>query len=134
MIECNEIEDGTIVRYIIDALRTKYFRTGKSPAPYVCFRGLNKKILNEVKIGLIDDEQLFSDGTCFDGDIFRSDKLVNDKNVAIKFVSEENVENLKVKFKEVYDFYLSSQTTIFENVYKIKVQVECLEEVKALIM
>lgn len=67
-------------------------------------------------------------------DIFRSDKLVNDKNVAIKFVSEENVENLKVKFKEVYDFYLSSQTTIFENVYKIKVQVECLEEVKALIM
>lgn len=57
MIECNEIEDGTIVRYIIDALKTKYYRTGKSPAPYICFRGLDKKILNEVKIGLVDDEQ-----------------------------------------------------------------------------
>lgn len=67
------------------------------------------------------------------GDIFRSDKLVNDKNVTIKFVSEENVENLKVKFKEVYDFYLSSQTTIFEDIYKIKVQVENLDGIKVLI-
>ena len=133
MIECNEIEDGTIVRYIIDALKTKYYRAGKSPAPYICFRGLNKKVLNEVKIGMVDDEQAFSDGTYFDGDIFRSDKLVNDTNVTIKFVSEENVENLKVKFKEVYDFYLSSQTTIFEDIYKIKIQVENLDEIKVLI-
>ena len=60
--------------------------------------------------------------------------FLEDKNVTINLVSKENVENLKVKFKEVYDFYLSSQTAIFENVYKIKVQVECLEEIKALIM
>lgn len=82
---------------------------------------------------MVDDEQVFSDGTYFDGDIFRSDKLVNDKNATIKFVSEENVENLKVKFKEVYDFYLSSQTTIFEDIYKIKIQIENLDEIKVLI-
>ena len=61
MIECNEIENATTVRYVIDALRNKYYRMGKSPAPYVCFRGLSKKILNEVKIGMVDDEQVFFD-------------------------------------------------------------------------
>lgn len=133
IIECNEIENATVVRYVIDALKNKYYKVGKSPAPYVCFRGLSREVLNAVKIGMIDDEQVFSDGTCFDGDIFRSNKLVNDKNVAIKFVSEENVESIEVKFKEVYDFYLRSRTTIFEDIYKIKVQVESLDEIKILI-
>lgn len=133
-IECNEIENATVVRHIIDALKNKYYRVGKSPAPYVCFRGLSRKVLNDVKIGLVDDEQIFSDGTCFAGDIFRADKLANDKNVAIKFVSEENIEDINVKFKEVYDFYLRSRTAIFEDVYKIKVQVECLDEIKTLLL
>lgn len=134
MIECNEIEDATVVRHIIDALRNKYYRMGKSPAPYVCFRGLGREVLNEVKIGLIDDEQVFSDGTYFAGDIFRGDKLASDKNVPIKFILAENVESLKVKFKEVYDFYIKFPTAIFEDVYKIKIQIESLDEIKALIL
>lgn len=134
LIECNEIENATVVRHIIDALKNKYYRVGKSPAPYVCFRGLSRKVLNDVKIGMVDDEQIFSDGTYFAGDIFRADKLVNDKNVAIKFVSEENIKNIDIRFKEVYDFYLRTRTAIFEDVYIIRIQVECLEEIKNLLL
>lgn len=133
LIECNNYENATILRQIIDLISNRYYKKGKSPAPYICFRNLDKKILNDVKRGLIDDNQKFSDGTYFDGDYFRKEKLRTDDDVKIKFIFEEKIDTFTVDFKEVYEFYMKRDTQLCEKSYKICIQIESIDEIKSLI-
>lgn len=133
LIECNNYENAIILRQIIDLISNRYYKKGKSPAPYICFRNLDKKILNDVKRGLIDDNQKFSDGTYFDGDYFRKEKLRTDDDVKIKFIFEEKIDTFTVDFKEVYEFYMKRDTQLCEKSYKICIQIESIDEIKSLI-
>ena len=133
LIECSAIENETVLRYIVNFLKNKYYKPGKSPAPYICFRGLDKNILNEVKRGMIDNNEMFSDGTYFDGDKFRKDKLAEDKKSCIKFISEEYLYGLGIVFKEIYEFYRKDKLTVYDNSYRIEVQIESLEDVRSLL-
>lgn len=133
LIECNNCENTTILRQIIDLIANRYYKKGKSPAPYICFRNLDKEILNDVKRGLLDDSQKFADGTYFDGDYFRKDKLSMDGNAKIKFIFEQNIATYTVNFKEVYEFYMQKCTQLCEKSYKINIQIESINEIKSII-
>lgn len=133
LIECKNIENTTVVRQIIDSVSSKYYKRGKSPAPYICLRNLDKNVLNDVKRGLIDDNQKFSDGTYFDGDCFRKEKLQMEQDVKIKFIFEESIDTFVVDFKEVYEFYIQKATKLCVKSYKIKIQIESIDEIKSLI-
>ena len=89
--------------------------------------------MNDVKRGLIDDNQKFSDGTYFDGDYFRKEKLRTDDDVKIKLIFEEKIDTFTVDFKEVYDFYMKRDTLLCEKSYKISIQIESIDEIKSLI-
>lgn len=114
LIECNEYENRAVIRKIIELVGNKYYRKNKSPAPYIVFRNLNKDDLNLVKQGLIDDSVRWTDGTCFDGDKFRIEKVEKNKDVVIKIISDANLDELLdfVEFKEVYDLYTNNKTVL----------------------
>ena len=133
LIDCHNIESKTVARQIIDKISRRYYKKGKSPAPYICFRNLNRDIQDEIKQGLLDDHQNFSDGTFFDGDRFRKEELKNATNVTVKFLYEEYILDFGVEFKEVYEFFLKEKSTICEESYKIKIQIDSIEEIKELI-
>jgi hypothetical protein len=90
----------------------RFYKKGKSPAPYVIFRNLAVYRLRELKQNLFDQGVLFFDGTHFDGDRFRLDELAarprSDHAFTLKVVSEDELINLlrKVNMKEVFQFFV----------------------------
>lgn len=120
IIECNEDELQGELRKLIESIYHKFYRVGKSPAPYVLFKGINKQILNEVKQELLDDEIYFSDGTYFDGDKFRIDKLIKDgdkEHICIKFLDEQSINEVmgEVGFKEIYNIHSKQRYSLNSN-------------------
>lgn len=117
IIECDYNENETEIRKLIEAVSHKFYRVNKSPAPYIVFRKLNQKVLVSVKQGLLDDDILFCDGTCFDGDKFRVDKIKNsgDKNgVIVKIFDERYLEEAfsNLDFREIYNIYRKNKMEI----------------------
>ncbi|MBC2455647.1 hypothetical protein [Clostridium beijerinckii] len=139
ILDCYDYENLTTLHKIINNISKKYFKTGKSPAPYICLKGIKKDILNEVKIQLLDDNVIFNDGTCFDGDRFRVEKIAENASdvnkVVIKLIKEEELGKLieKVTIKEYYHLFLSSPMSFSTDYKQSKVQVENCEDILEII-
>jgi hypothetical protein len=138
VIDCRDIFDQTTLRKITESISNKYFKKGKSPAPYVCFRGIENEILTDLKRGMRDDEISFSDGTYFDGDRFRVKSLKEDgelNGVRVKMIDEGNIDVVtrEVIFKEYYHLFLDKPLEFNSNYIEIKVQINNITEVNKLI-
>jgi hypothetical protein len=139
IIDCHDYESVTTLHNIINNISKKYFKLGKSPAPYICLKGVKKDTLNEFKMQLLDDNVIFNDGTCFDGDRFRIEKIIEDASnvnkVVVKLLKEDELEKLikKVTIKEYYHLFLSSPMNFSTEYRQSKVQIENCEDILEII-
>lgn len=134
IIECDYNENETEIRKLIEAVNHKFYRVNKSPAPYIVFRNLNHQVLISVKQGLLDDNILFSDGTYFDGDKFRIDRIksAGDKNgVVVKVFEERYLAEVfsNVEFREIYNIYRKNKIEISNKASINNVALESLNEI-----
>ena len=129
VIHCNEGASLVDLSRIASALSSKYFRVGKSPQPYLSFVNLDKNRLIELKRDLVDREIMFNDGTCFDGDRFRLCSIVKkdplNENLRVKIIKRKNISAVlaKVKFHEVFQFYLETPLDLATKRDHVKIQV-----------
>lgn len=108
---CNEIVLLTIVGRIFQ----KFYRPDKSPSPFVVFKDISAEKLKLIKQTLIDRKIMFNDGTYFNGDKFRIEKLTAiEKDVMVKIVEYKDLEEVMstISFQEVYHFYLDASAFI----------------------
>ncbi|MHC4752386.1 MAG: hypothetical protein ACYTFW_21240 [Planctomycetota bacterium] len=119
VIECDETVTPTDVMQMIMSVSKTYFIKGKSPQPYILFRKLNDDVTKEIKRGLIDKGFFFNDGTWFDGDKVRADKLFaknNDEAYGkVKLLpTKELLESNKIlgHFDEIYEFYVRDSLAV----------------------
>ncbi len=129
IIQCDESIAYIELNRIVNLLNHKYFKVGKSPQPYLCFDNLDDQKLITLKQDLIDQGIIFDDGTYFNGDRFRLDRIIEkrllDDKTAIKIVNREFLDRVitKVKFHEVYQFYISSPIALTIEHKHIKIQI-----------
>lgn len=103
---------------IVMLLAKKYYRLGSSPAPYICFRNIDPSIIISTKQQLVSMNFGFTDGTFFNGDYFRIDKLIEpatkENGVRFKFIEEENLRTLlsSTTIHELYEFFKLHKNTI----------------------
>ena len=89
----------------------KYFIKNNSPAPFIVIRGIPKPLLVDLKRQMVDKGIHFNDGTNFDGDRFRLEKiLTKSKDIRdgrVKLVSDEVLPTLPVvdHFDTIYQLY-----------------------------
>lgn len=138
VIDCDKAITPTEILEIIQRIIHTYHRVGKSPAPYVCLRNLEKHKLNQIKRDLVDMGTIFTDGTCFDGDKFRMDKLIEkdkDYHFKVRFVDEENISPLIELqfFKQYFHFFLYDYFDIKTEYFQVKVEIEQTQEVMQLL-
>lgn len=138
VIDCRDNYDETTIRKVIDNISSKYYRKGKSPAPYICFRGIGQETLTNIKREMGDDEIRFSDGTYFDGDKFRADRLKIDGDIndtKVKIIIEENINEVigVVTFKEYYHLFLDKPLKFNTSFIEIRVQINHITEVNKMI-
>jgi hypothetical protein len=135
IIDCDDKINKTDLIRIIVQISRKYFRANKSPAPYILLRSLSNETMVHIKRDLIDIDVTFNDGTQFDGDRFRIDRLKERGSIyngaTIKFVNEENLELVQneIDFQEVYAFYLVSQPLISLPVRNTRIQITETDQV-----
>jgi hypothetical protein len=129
VIQCDEGVSTVDLNKLVASLIRKYFRRAKSPQPYLCLTGLCSQSLVDVKQNLLDGGVLFDDGTYFNGDRFRLDRIVEkrlaDGGTKIKLVNPECLDRVlnKVKFHEMYQFYLNSPISIEVGYSHTKIQI-----------
>lgn len=129
IIDCDEQVSQVDLSKIANQISTKYFRVGKSPQPFLCFMNLEDKKLKELKRDLVDQGIMFNDGTCFDGDRFRLDRIIekalNSETIRIKIIGEDNVERLllKLRTQEIFQFYLESPLDLKAAGNHLKIQI-----------
>lgn len=139
IIDCDKEVDLTTLQKIVNKISKKYYRLKKSPAPYICLRNGNSKKINELKVGLLDDNIIFTDGTCFDGDIFRMDKLIqvaDERNkIVVKLIDEDRISQLleHVKVKEFYHMFLTDNLELETEYSQVKIQLDATDEVLKII-
>jgi hypothetical protein len=133
LIDCHYDVNLVDINKIVNRISQKYFRKSKSPQPYLCFLNLDNQKIVELKQELIDQGIMFNDGTYFDGDRFRLDRIrekeIDNDNLKIKILCHEHLFKLfkEVKIKEVFHFYLElpdNPLSIDKNQKYIKVQIE----------
>ena len=139
IVDCHVYENLTVLHKLICNISKKYFKLGKSPAPYICLRGANRDMLIDLKRELLDDNVIFNDGTCFDGDRFRIEKIIegSDKknNIVVKLIGEVKLEELvgNITIKEYYHLFLTSPMSFSTSYQQSKVQIEKCEEIVEMI-
>lgn len=139
IIDFNEYANLTVLNRIVSNISNKYFKLNKSPAPYICLRGADRETINELKRELLDDNIVFADGTCFDGDKFRIEKLIEDANrenkIVVKLIDEDRINNLveKITVKEFYHLFLTSPLNFPTKYHQVKVQIEKCDEILEMI-
>jgi len=119
IIEYDDTMKSTDIMQTIMLISHKYFIKGKSPQPYIFFRKLEGDVMKEIKRGLIDKGFFFNDGTWFDRDKIRADKLFAKSrderygNVNI-LPTEEILQNKKFinYFDEIYEFHVGDSLAI----------------------
>lgn len=126
---------------MVTVIGRKYFVRDKSPQPYMLIRRLKGEVVRKIKQGLIDKGFFFNDGTWFDGDKVRTEKLFSENTDElygqIKFLPDERLlESRKIlnHFDEIYEFYVDEALPIrgFENRY-IQIPVsDCQQALKIL--
>ncbi|ADC50042.1 hypothetical protein BpOF4_09935 [Alkalihalophilus pseudofirmus OF4] len=132
IIDSSKYSDYTDIHNLINIISRKYFRKDKSPAPIICFRDIEDSTLNFIKQGLLDRNYSFCDGTFFDGDKFRIEKLVDSYNsCSVRFVKEEYLETLLTHeyCQEIYQFFNHSRVEIQTRFKHIKIQINNLNQV-----
>jgi len=119
VIECEGDNNAIELMQVITQISNMYFVKGKSPQPFILLRNLGIKKLRDIKRGLIDKNFMFNDGTWFDGDKVRTDKLFERNEEAaygkVKFLPcEEMLQEKKIRenFDEIYDFYCREQLCV----------------------
>lgn len=118
ILECDERTESVDLLRLIKRIGDKYFKVKKSPQPFIILKNLEKDKIIQIKQALIDTDYFFNDGTFFDGDKVRADKLFAssiDKyygKVKIAPIDILTSTNFKKHFHEMYDFYINSPTTI----------------------
>lgn len=126
IIECDEALNPVDIMQMVSLISRKYFIKDKSPQPYILFRKLDAEIMKDIKQGLVDKDFFFNDGTWFDGDKIRTDKLfsksTDERFGKIKFLPNEKLlENRRFldHWDEIYEFYVDESLSIrgFENRY-----------------
>lgn len=121
IVECDDPITQTDIMQIIISISHNYFIKGKSPQPYLLFRNLDDNVLKRIKRGLVDKEFFFNDGTWFDGDKIRTDKLFSkstDKSYGkIKFLPNEKLlteQKTLSYFDEIYEFYIRDSLAVMD--------------------
>lgn len=129
VIECDEPENRSKIRKVVDLVNKKFYKKDKSPAPYIVFRNLKNDLLTQVKRDMIDDKIHFTDGTCFDGDKFRLDETQN-KDL-IKIINENHLNELInfINYKEIYNIYRTDKIPIHSEAIINSFMLENLDEV-----
>lgn len=125
----------TDILRIITQISKKYYRSYKSPAPYISIRSIQNDLLNGVKRELIDLRYSFSDGTQFDGDKFRLDYLKGEGNpqnkIVVKIINEPLLESIakEIPFQEVFSFYLENPPQLELPGKRINIQIEQTDQI-----
>lgn len=119
VIECVGKPTPTDVMQAITTISRRYFIKGKSPQPYILFRKLDDDVIKKVKRALVDKDFFFNDGTWFDGDKCRTDKLFSDSTDKeygdVKLLPTEDIlgsPKLIGIFDEIYEFHTSDSLVI----------------------
>ncbi|MDA1620363.1 hypothetical protein PDK03_27990 [Bacillus cereus group sp. TH204-1LC] len=118
IIDACETTTETHLLEAVMLLSKKYYRLDNSPAPYICFRNIDPSIIISTKQQLVSMNFGFTDGTCFNGDYFRINKLIEpatkENGVRIKFIGEENLRTLirSTTIHELYEFFNLHNNTI----------------------
>lgn len=118
VIETNEKDHIVDVQKTIYKIMRKYYRPNKSPAPFICFSNIADGNLNIIKQSLIDQEFFFMDGTFFNGDKFRIDKIIErNESVQVKIINIEDLPEVvrKMNFNEIYQFHNNKQVPLDTN-------------------
>jgi hypothetical protein len=112
IIECDGEGNGIEMMQLIMQIAKMYYVKEKSPQPFVLLRNLDAPQLKNIKQGLIDKGFMLNDGTWFDGDKIRTEKLfaknTEDAYGKVKFLPSEKLlaaETFLKHFDEIYDFY-----------------------------
>ncbi|WP_139490352.1 hypothetical protein [Brevibacillus dissolubilis] len=108
IIDVDDNASDTDLLSIVGKLIKKYWRKDKSPAPVICFRYMSVSRINIIKQQLFDDRVNFCDGTFFNGDKFRLEKVMEKNfNYQVKFIDESNIPLLINNHfvHEIYHFY-----------------------------
>jgi hypothetical protein len=114
---------------VVNSLISKYFKVSKSPQPYLCFINIDEQKLIDLKQDLIDQGIFFDDGTYFNGDRFRLERIIESNlefnNPRIKIINRGYLERVlsKMKFQEIYQFYLTSPSKLETVCSHIKIQI-----------
>jgi len=121
IVECDDTMKATDIMQIIMSISYNYFIKDKSPQPYILFRNLDYNVLTKIKRGLVDKEFLFNDGTWFDGDKIRTDKLFSNSTDEsygkIKFLPNEKLltgQKILSYFDEIYEFYIRDSLAVMD--------------------
>ena len=119
VVECEGHNNEIELMQVITQISNMYFVKGKSPQPFILLRSLDVTKLRDIKRGLIDKGFMFNDGTWFDGDKVRADKLFerNEEDAYGKAKFLPCAEMLQVRkigkhFDEIYDFYCLEQLCV----------------------
>lgn len=105
---------------LIKSISEKFFSLGKSPAPYVCFRKMEEQTLTTLKQDIIDCGIKFTDGTCFHGDRFRINQLIEpatrENEVEVKFVSEKYLSQVmtNTRIRQTFQFFIQDTLQIID--------------------
>jgi hypothetical protein len=134
----SQTKDGDIIQ-IVTNIKNKYFKKDTSPAPYICLFGVDNDKIIGLKQKLWDKGLIFSDGTHFNGDKFRTDDLVADTHnsncgITFKLLSLDQLPSLfkkkrpdeafvfltsgdgewRTKIKEFKEFYIGRTKNIIK--------------------
>jgi len=119
VVECEEGCNAIELMQLIMQIAKMYFIKGKSPQPFILLRNADLQQLKDIKQGLVDRNFMFNDGTWFDGDKVRTEKLfaksTEDAYGKVKFLPSEEMltpKKLRGHFAEIYDFYCRDPLSI----------------------
>lgn len=135
VIHCNKDVELVDINKIVNTVSKKYFRVSKSPQPYLCFLNLSQEKMIELKRELIDQGIMFNDGTFFNGDKFRLDSIIereiDNEDLKIKIVDYVYLKILteRIKFKEIFQFYLDIPHNIKTYKSHVKIQISSTNQI-----
>ena len=128
-----KMNEKKLLENISRIISEKYYKKDKSPAPYICFRGFEQEIINQIKYSFYSTDKKkysFCDGTLFNGDKFHLEVIKDTKkDVELKFILEDYLK--EIEFNEEYEFYLDEDK--YSDRENIKIRINKLEDIKKLI-
>jgi|AntAceMinimDraft_17_1070374.scaffolds.fasta_scaffold08201_3 hypothetical protein len=139
IIDCHPDVNLVDINKIVNCISKKYFKLSKSPQPILCFLNLQNGKLIELKQELIDQGIMFNDGTFFNGDRFRLDRIIENEltndRLNVKIVDFDHLYKVleKIKIREIYQFYIDSPVSIEIDQKHIKIQIEETNQISRMI-